>query len=336
MKKLFALALVLIVFFVGITSIVPVKASPGVLNVGPGQSFATIEAALAVAVAGDVIHVWNNPSPYIEDVLIGVPNIKIIGQSLDGVTVESVPSPNQVCFVILAPGVTIMGLTIINPLGGSAYAGIAISGAAGASQCKIWNNRILNFDVGIMIEASPNNEVIANEVSGCDIGIFIAAPGSSNNQVRGNELGFTAANGYGVYTHGASWNTITLNNFWASSNVPQAYVTYGDMNYWDSGSSGILKGNWWQDPMGWPPPYMIGEFNLDNYCSAGYYWWANFPWDVTRDAKVDIKDVATAAQAYGAEWSTPKWNPAVDVLHDEKIDIKDIANIAKWFGWSDP
>ena len=51
------------------------------------------------------------------------------------------------------------------------------------------------------------------------------------------------------------------------------------------------------------------------------------------DIKVDIKDVATAAKAFGSYPGHAKWNTVADINLDYKIDIKDIAAIAKKFGW---
>ena len=60
--------------------------------------------------------------------------------------------------------------------------------------------------------------------------------------------------------------------------------------------------------------------------------------DVNDDLKVDIKDIATAAKAFGSFPSHPRWNPFADItgseylVPDGKIDIRDIALIAKNYG----
>jgi ABC-type transport system substrate-binding protein len=51
------------------------------------------------------------------------------------------------------------------------------------------------------------------------------------------------------------------------------------------------------------------------------------------DMKVDIRDIALAAKAFGTIPGSPAWNTVADVNGDFKIDIKDIANIAKQFGY---
>jgi peptide/nickel transport system substrate-binding protein len=77
--------------------------------------------------------------------------------------------------------------------------------------------------------------------------------------------------------------------------------------------------------------------------------------DVTEDGKIDIKDLATVAKAYGMYyyqpylppaqpgftgavpgWHTPNWNSRADIIPDKRIDIKDLASIARLFGWVAP
>jgi len=51
------------------------------------------------------------------------------------------------------------------------------------------------------------------------------------------------------------------------------------------------------------------------------------------DTKVDIKDVGTAAKAFGSYPGHKRWSIVADINSDYYIDIKDIAAIAKMFGW---
>jgi hypothetical protein len=51
------------------------------------------------------------------------------------------------------------------------------------------------------------------------------------------------------------------------------------------------------------------------------------------DLKVDIKDVARAARAFGSSPVHLRWDPPCDVNDDFKVDIRDIAAIARRFGW---
>lgn len=56
------------------------------------------------------------------------------------------------------------------------------------------------------------------------------------------------------------------------------------------------------------------------------------PYDITRDGKIDIRDVATVAHAFGSYPGHPRWNPDADVNDDGKVDIKDVALVAAHFG----
>lgn len=58
--------------------------------------------------------------------------------------------------------------------------------------------------------------------------------------------------------------------------------------------------------------------------------------DLNEDGVVNIKDIATAAIAFGTYPGHPRWNPIADLNQDDKIDIKDIALIARNFGKTDP
>jgi len=54
--------------------------------------------------------------------------------------------------------------------------------------------------------------------------------------------------------------------------------------------------------------------------------------DINNDGKVDLKDVAQAALAFGSYSGHPRWDPETDINGDNLIDIKDLAIIAKHFG----
>ncbi len=54
--------------------------------------------------------------------------------------------------------------------------------------------------------------------------------------------------------------------------------------------------------------------------------------DLNGDGKVDIKDIAIVAKAYGSLPGDSNWNPVADINGDGKVDIKDIAIVAKHYG----
>jgi len=54
--------------------------------------------------------------------------------------------------------------------------------------------------------------------------------------------------------------------------------------------------------------------------------------DINGDDKVDIKDVAIVAAAFGSYPGHERWNPVADLNGDERVDIKDVAMVASNFG----
>jgi uncharacterized protein (DUF2141 family) len=53
----------------------------------------------------------------------------------------------------------------------------------------------------------------------------------------------------------------------------------------------------------------------------------------TPDFKVDIKDIATVARAFGTYPGDYRWSIVADINGDYKIDVKDISAVARKFGW---
>jgi hypothetical protein len=57
--------------------------------------------------------------------------------------------------------------------------------------------------------------------------------------------------------------------------------------------------------------------------------------DITGDGKVDARDIALVARAYGSKQGPPpsrNWDPKADINKDGKVDAKDVAGIASKFG----
>jgi len=54
--------------------------------------------------------------------------------------------------------------------------------------------------------------------------------------------------------------------------------------------------------------------------------------DLNRDGIVNIKDLFTAAEAFGSYPDHPRWNPMADVDGDDKVNIRDLFLVAKNFG----
>lgn len=54
--------------------------------------------------------------------------------------------------------------------------------------------------------------------------------------------------------------------------------------------------------------------------------------DLNPDGKIDMKDIAIVAKAFGTFPGEPNWKPEADLNSDNKVDMKDIAIVAKLFG----
>jgi hypothetical protein len=78
-----------------------------------------------------------------------------------------------------------------------------------------------------------------------------------------------------------------------------------------------------------PVPY---EYNATNNIFTDGSVKIRIVGDLDGNGKVDVKDVAAAALAYGSYPGHPRWNPAADINRDNKIDVKDIAAISRNFG----
>ena len=54
--------------------------------------------------------------------------------------------------------------------------------------------------------------------------------------------------------------------------------------------------------------------------------------DVNGDGRVDLKDLALVARAFGSNPTSPNWNPAADINGDGVVNMKDIGLVARHFG----
>jgi hypothetical protein len=161
----------------------------------PGTSctragYATIQAAVNAASAGDVIKVC--PGKYVENVLVAESNLMISSTAGAAATMVKAAASMYV-FVVAASGVTVSGFTII-PAGvadGDIGVNVAIEGATGL---RILNNVIFGGRIGINLGCVSSASLIAyNTVnSQTEAGINIDTceappfPGSHNNSIHHN------------------------------------------------------------------------------------------------------------------------------------------------------
>jgi len=67
-------------------------------------------------------------------------------------------------------------------------------------------------------------------------------------------------------------------------------------------------------------------------------WMYTLIWDITYDGYVGVDDVVGAAENFGAEPGTPRWDHRSDVTFDNYVGVDDIVGIAEHFGseWPGP
>lgn len=248
-------------------------AGAATLNVGPGQTYGTIQSAVDTANEGDVVSV--SEGTYLENVVVNSDGISIIAKNKDKTIVDGKKTGSV--FRIKANNVILSGFTIQNSGGsGKEDAGVTIFTA---DNNTIVNNIIKNNIAGIAIyQSSSDNEVAGNEiVNNGKYGIFIFSSDFNkiqNNNIRDNEFGF--------YGDSARSNSIFSNNFMNNKN--QAFDDSG-MNSWDDGKSG----NYWSDYSG-NGVYVIPKMNSKD----------NFP----LPSAVIIKNVAISGQSVKEEEKT--------------------------------
>jgi parallel beta-helix repeat protein len=221
-----------------------------------------------------------------------------------------------------------------------------------SSNCLLKNNSLSGSEwTGIYLDNSFNNTVSNNYITsqidslGIACGAITVGIYSEDNTVIGNTL---VNNDYGVSCwHYTQNNVIYHNNF--VNNTQQAYDQLDakgmPANFWDNGyPSG---GNYWSDYHGndsfnghyqnmtgsdgiADAPLVIDAISSDRYPLMSP--WKNPVGDVNMDGKVDGKDIAIVALAFGTVPGDPRWNALADVNADQRIDGKDMTIVAIHFG----
>lgn len=80
------------------------------------------------------------------------------------------------------------------------------------------------------------------------------------------------------------------------------------------------------------------EFNTTNNVFIDGYVKIRHVGDINGDGKVDMKDIALVAAAFGTSPGHPRWNPEADItgptylVPDNKVDMRDVSLVAKNFG----
>jgi uncharacterized repeat protein (TIGR02543 family) len=123
--------------------------------------------------------------------------------------------------------------------------------------------------------------------------------------------------------------TLQITNLTAGGQMNLTFV-------WNT--AGLKYGNYTLSAYAWPVPNETNTAN--NNCTGGWVI-VSIPGDITGpkgwpDGKVDMRDIANIARAFGSQPGSSRWNPNADVDGDGKIDVIDIEIAAMNFGKHTP
>jgi parallel beta-helix repeat protein len=170
---------------------------------GPGEgNYTSIQEAINDANDGDSIYVFNESSPYYENVVVNK-SIYFIGENKDTTIIDGSGGENVI--YITADFVFLMGFTIKNGGLEFPYAGIQIR----SNNNFIYDNNLENNYYGLNMFYSQNNSIIKNNIiNNKQCGIYLEE--SSNNNISENLIDTQTYNGIGLF-NSSNENTISKN-----------------------------------------------------------------------------------------------------------------------------
>lgn len=186
---------------------------------GPGN-YSNIQDAINDANDGDTVFVYDDSSPYYENVLVDK-SINLIGENRDTTVIDG-EDKNAVS--ILADSATVTGFTVRNK-GLAETSGIVIK----SNGNMVSANNIINCDHGFFLYRSSNNIISNNLISSNSRGIYLLS--SNNNTLFKNII---SLNGVCIWLYSSNNNTISNNKI---------YSSYGDGIKFGNSSNNIISGN---------------------------------------------------------------------------------------------
>lgn len=200
-------------------------------------NYSKIQDAINDSNVGDTVFVYDDSSPYYENVVIDN-TINLIGEDRLTTVIDAGGSGHVV--VINSSGVKITGLTMRN-------SGGAIPGCAGirvnSDNNNIYENILTNNYYGLYIFSSSYNTIFDNIISNNDFyGIHLG--GSSHNFIHENEIIDTE--NIGIVLFGSSNNNISKNNIVSNSRAVDLYrSSYNEIfeNIIDNNKCGLYLGS---------------------------------------------------------------------------------------------
>jgi parallel beta-helix repeat protein len=176
---------------------------------GPGN-YSKIQDAIKNSSDGDIVFVYSDSSPYIENIKV-YSEIKLIGEDKNSTEIKGLDPNDEVIAITTADFVTISGFTISNgnknnvPMVQIYSSYNSISGNIFEDNESIFKT----YDIGVAVTSSShacmiNDNIFQNTSKGINIG------GSSLNEIYNNSF---FSNDFGIIINGGMTNTISNNTF---------------------------------------------------------------------------------------------------------------------------
>jgi len=318
------------------------EASEGAtITVPPGVYYGLFKVNKTLTLIGEGVVIDANGSQV--GIIISAPNVVLMDFTIQGaIRLNGGYPPEEISelwvgiaedgsgiYVYMALNVTLSNVKITD-----CYAGV---GAVYSPLLSLRGCEVARTTWGLALERSAGVTVFGclitdnyylpdNNGGGVWAGLYTAVEITSSTFAR-NLWGI-------VFLPSSASNHVHYNNFVNSTHAnvcihPDAgYVGNLDLNYW-SDYSGIDQNG---DSIG-DTPYIIDQCNQDRHplMTDPETFGGPNP-DLNNDGKVDIRDVALVAKAYGSTPGSQNWNTVADVNRDLRIDIKDVAFVAASFG----
>ena len=197
---------------------------------GPGN-YSSIQEAIDYALDGDIIYVYDDSSPYVENVVVDK-SVVLQGENKDTTIIDG-SGVDDVIFVS-AKDVEITGFTIINSGSYFLDAGIDVNRN---DSCIIIENIISDCGYGISLFVTSDTTVSGNILVDNHHGIRVQ--GTKRSSITRNTF---QNNDIGMYLNGLSFSEIVENNFMVNDRqlyFKGALFNKIDGNYWEGNTMGV-------------------------------------------------------------------------------------------------
>ena len=271
---------------------------------GSGEgNYTKIQDAVDNASDGNMVFVYDDSSPYYENIIINK-SISLIGEDKNTTIIDGNRTGGTICIDELVFGVTINGFTVRE----GTFAGIYINATfciienniISSNSCGVFldgnycrdnvvkNNNILNNTAGIKIEYGSNNDILYNHISNnlyCGVSIAFTSNYNnvSHNHILNSKFGIELISrvdgpiirrvlpANNITSNDISFNTIGIGIYGLIENhIKKNNFIFNDENaYFMLNTKNIWIGNYWNRTRFLPYPIFGMTF---------FFPWINFDW----------------------------------------------------------